>query len=126
MTTDTKTKPEAAKKDTKKSKATVIVAKHNAKMTTKELVAELMTHCGLSDYGARTYVYNIRKELGLEAPPRQVAAKKAPAEKKPAAKAADTKKPKSAPRKKGKTEAKAPADADAESNKAAAASDINE
>jgi transposase len=124
MTTDTKAKPKPAaeKKDTKKAKATVIIAKNHAKMTTKDLVSELMTHCGLSDFGARTYVYNIRKELGLVAPPRQVAAKKAPA----TAAKTDTKKAKAAPKRKSKTEAKAPADDEAVANKVDAASAIND
>lgn len=114
-------KDDTTPKDTKAQKAKAIVKENNAKMTTKELVSKVMTECKMSALGARTYVYNARKELNLDSPPRQKAAKKATTSKKKP----DQKTPKKRESKKA-ADKKAPASAEAETNKSEAAAAIND
>lgn len=42
-----------------------LVSEMNAKMTTKELVSKMMHEAGMTEMGARVYVFNARKKLGL-------------------------------------------------------------
>jgi ATP phosphoribosyltransferase len=122
-------KKDAAPKDTKKSAAMVIVKQYNATDTTKELVSRLMDDVPgkMTQQGARTYVYNCRKDLGLEAKARPKAAKKAPAEKKPTTKKeAAGDKPKTARKRTKSAAKKAPATKTAVERSNAHAAAINE
>lgn len=116
-------------KATKKQAALKLVKQYHATKTTKELVSILMDQIPgkMTPLGARTYVYNCRKELNLEAPPRQKAAKKATTTSKKKDKDSDSSKTSTKTPKKRSSRAakKAPASSAADDRKSEVAGAIN-